>query len=88
MGFPFRAFYVATKFALEGYSESLRLEVKPFGVHVSLIEPGAVKTPANSVPNAARSISDYYSTTKISGDKVYPVWCELVVRQIAIGQLL
>ena len=36
--------YIATKFALEGFSESLWLEMKPFGVHVTIVEPGMVKT--------------------------------------------
>jgi NAD(P)-dependent dehydrogenase (short-subunit alcohol dehydrogenase family) len=36
--------YIATKFALEGFNESLWLEMKPFGVHVSIVEPGMVKT--------------------------------------------
>jgi NAD(P)-dependent dehydrogenase (short-subunit alcohol dehydrogenase family) len=36
--------YHGTKFALEGMSDSLRLEVAPFGIDVSLIEPGAITT--------------------------------------------
>lgn len=44
MGLPYQGMYSATKFALEGMSEALRLEVKPFGVHVVLIEPGDVRT--------------------------------------------
>jgi NAD(P)-dependent dehydrogenase (short-subunit alcohol dehydrogenase family) len=36
--------YVASKFALEGFAESLALELKPLGVHVSILEPGIVKT--------------------------------------------
>jgi NAD(P)-dependent dehydrogenase (short-subunit alcohol dehydrogenase family) len=37
--------YCAGKFALEGFAESLWMEVRPFGVHVSVIEPGMVMTP-------------------------------------------
>lgn len=44
IGFPGYAPYSTSKFAVEGFSESLRLEMKPFGVHVVLIEPGAYKT--------------------------------------------
>ncbi|CAM4014953.1 SDR family oxidoreductase [Mesobacillus thioparans] len=43
-GFPGLSAYSASKHALEGYSESLRLEVKPFGIDVALIEPGSYKT--------------------------------------------
>lgn len=38
------AWYHATKYALEGFSDALRMEVKPFGIDVILIEPGGVKT--------------------------------------------
>lgn len=37
--------YNASKFALEGLSDSLRRELRPWGIHVALIEPGAVATP-------------------------------------------
>jgi len=41
---PFGAWYHATKHALEGFSDSLRLEVKPFGIDVVIVEPGGIKT--------------------------------------------
>jgi NAD(P)-dependent dehydrogenase (short-subunit alcohol dehydrogenase family) len=44
MPVPFQAFYVASKHALEGYSEVLGLEVRPFGIFVSLIEPSFIRT--------------------------------------------
>lgn len=44
LSLPFNSAYAASKYALEGFSESLRYEMLPFGVYVSLIEPGAVQT--------------------------------------------
>lgn len=41
---PFQAFYSASKFAVEGMTEALRLEVRSFGVRVVLIEPGDFRT--------------------------------------------
>jgi len=44
LGIPFQAFYSASKFAMEGYGEALAYEVAPFGIHVTLVEPGNVRT--------------------------------------------
>src|SRR5262249_53297170 len=41
---PFLGMYSASKFALEGYTEALRHELKPFNIHVSLTEPAFLKT--------------------------------------------
>ncbi len=45
VGIPFQGFYAATKYALEGYTEALRLELEPFNIKVSLVEPGDFNTP-------------------------------------------
>jgi len=42
--FPLFSYYHATKFAVEGYSESLNYELNPLGIDVKIIEPGGVKT--------------------------------------------
>lgn len=43
-GLPYQGAYSATKFAVEGYTEALYNEVKSFGIHVSMIEPGDFST--------------------------------------------
>ena len=54
----FRGSYSATKFALEAYSDSLRMELAGSGIHVCVIEPGPIATDfmRNSVAHARRSI--------------------------------
>jgi short-subunit dehydrogenase len=44
MGLPFQAFYSASKFAIEGLSEALRMELKPYNVKVIVINPGDFHT--------------------------------------------
>lgn len=44
IGLPFQGAYSASKYAVEGYTEALYHEVRPFGIRVSLIEPGDFKT--------------------------------------------
>ena len=41
---PYRGAYCASKYALEALSDALRIELKPSGIHVSLIEPGPIET--------------------------------------------
>lgn len=42
--FPIYSVYHATKWAVEGFSESLQYELRPFNIKVKLVEPGAIKT--------------------------------------------
>ncbi|MFT5765821.1 MAG: NAD(P)-dependent dehydrogenase (short-subunit alcohol dehydrogenase family) [Saprospiraceae bacterium] len=57
--FPFFSVYHATKWALEGWSESLAFELKPFGVGVKTVSPGGIKTDFGSRSLALSSHSAY-----------------------------
>src|SRR3989454_6137768 len=52
---PFSAFYTASKFAIDGYSEALWHELRPLGISVSVIEPGFVHTAIGDATQLARS---------------------------------
>jgi short-subunit dehydrogenase len=45
LAIPLMGAYSATKFAIEGLTDAFRIELHPWGIHVSLIEPGPVATP-------------------------------------------
>ena len=49
LGEPHGAWYHATKFAVEGLSDSIRMELKQFGIQVIVIEPGAIITEWNRI---------------------------------------
>ncbi|MEI9988531.1 MAG: oxidoreductase [Rhizomicrobium sp.] len=61
MGFPGSGYYAATKFAVEGLSESLAKEVEPLGIHVMLVEPGPFRTDwaGRSLKQSSNFIEDY-----------------------------
>ncbi len=56
VAFPFSSLYNATKFAVEGFTESLQYELEPFNIRVKLIEPGPIKT-------------DFYSRSQVVARK-------------------
>jgi NAD(P)-dependent dehydrogenase (short-subunit alcohol dehydrogenase family) len=55
---PFQSHYAATKSALESFAFALRCEVAAFGIGVSLLEPGDIRTPINDSVTAAAGSAD------------------------------
>ena len=64
MGLPGSPAYISTKFALEGLSECLRYELGQFGIKVTLIEPGVIKT-------------NFFNSMKVPESKTDPKYNEL-----------
>ena len=64
IGFPGSGYYAATKFAVEGLSESLSKEVAPFGIKVVIVEPGPFRTDwaGRSLKTPKRPIDAYEET--------------------------
>ncbi|SEB30463.1 oxidoreductase [Streptomyces melanosporofaciens] len=63
LGHPAVGYYCATKFAVEGFSESLHSEVASLGIHVMCVEPGAFRTDwAGSSQETQTPIADYDAT--------------------------
>ena len=58
IGMPFQAFYSASKFALEGFVESLRHETRKFGIEVCIVEPGDFRTGFTAARKKVESRSD------------------------------
>jgi NAD(P)-dependent dehydrogenase (short-subunit alcohol dehydrogenase family) len=58
--FPLGAWYHASKHALEAYSDALRQEVKRFGIHIVLIQPGLIRTEFGDITaNRVRELSGH-----------------------------
>lgn len=62
--FPALAYYNATKYAVEGFSESLALEVAPLGIKVTIVEPSGFRTDwaGRSASETRSGIADYADT--------------------------
>ena len=68
MAMPYMALYVATKHAIEGYSESLDHELRNMGVRVSVIEPAFMKTAIDANSRDADAKLDAYRDVRIAMD--------------------
>jgi NAD(P)-dependent dehydrogenase (short-subunit alcohol dehydrogenase family) len=66
---PFLGAYAMSKFALEALADSLRVELAPFGVHVSIIEPGTIATAMWTKPQ--RSLDEFPpEAARLYGERV------------------
>src|SRR5579864_634146 len=73
VGQEFCSAYAASKFGLEGWMESLRFEIEPFGIHTTIVEPGFFRTDLltkESTAYADLSIDDYAERTA----QTRPAW--------------
>lgn len=62
IGFPHASIYCSSKFAVEGFSESLALDVAEFGIRVTLVEPGFTRTDfleTSSIRYGTRQVAGY-----------------------------
>jgi NAD(P)-dependent dehydrogenase (short-subunit alcohol dehydrogenase family) len=58
---PFQSAYAATKLALRGFAQSLRLEVAPFGISVSVVQPGYFRTGIDERRHRAQTEGSAYA---------------------------
>ena len=77
-GEPLGAWYHATKFAVEGLSDSIRIELAPLGIDVVVIEPGAIRTEWGGIAAA--------SVLERSGDGPYAEQARRTARVLAAGE--
>lgn len=72
IAFPGVSFYHATKFAVEGMSESMSHELAPLGIKVLIVEPGPFRTDwaGRSANEAPRTIADYAGTAQARTDTI------------------
>jgi NAD(P)-dependent dehydrogenase (short-subunit alcohol dehydrogenase family) len=72
IGIPFQAFYSASKFALEGFAEAAAYEVAPFGVNITLVQPGNIRT-------------DFTASRKMAAASAYdPVYQAALAKAVGI----
>ena len=76
MSMPLQSLYHATKWGVEGFSESLQYELKPFDIRVRIIEPGLIQT-------------DFYNRsitrTDLSAPAVYQVFASRMIKTLVLA---
>ena len=70
IGLPFQAYYSAAKFALEGWAEAMAYEVAPFGINVTVVEPGNIRTDFTDNRRAAAADPGPYSAAMVHAIEV------------------
>ena len=91
MGIPFQNAYTASKHAIEGYAEGLQLEVRPFGIQITLVEPGDHRSgsgkyrthAAGAVPDSPYAEAYARATAKIHHDETHGSDPDALGRKIA-----
>jgi NAD(P)-dependent dehydrogenase (short-subunit alcohol dehydrogenase family) len=71
VGFEAVGHYCATKFAVEGLSESLRAEVAPLGIGVMTVQPSAFRTQWAGSSGAAQTVAEDYQATAGAAMRAY-----------------
>jgi len=83
--FPTSGVYASTKYAVEGITDALRLELAPFGIRVVAVRPGPLATEFNEVANEwtgdlmARTDADYQPVYQTAGSKIGEMFAGLSV---------
>ncbi len=81
-GLPFRGIYSASKSALDRFSETMRMELKPANIHVSIVQPGDVRTNINANRVIAAKSKLKESPYHVPFEKMY----EEISREVATAQ--
>jgi short-subunit dehydrogenase len=97
--FPFGGLYSASKFALESLSDTLRMELEPFNIQVSVIEPGPVRTEffavaatelAKAIPDRATTVyrSAFQQITQLEAQTSAQTWSSEQVAAVIIRAMI
>ena len=85
---PYAGFYTASKFAVEGYTEALWHELKPFPVQVSLLQPGWIRTNVMRAARAAETHLPAYAPWRASTFRAANEFCNAGPEPIRVAALV